>query len=127
MLIWNLIWHPGVFDERFERHYYCWKLNVGAWVSLICDWKQLSGIFCSDLDWNSFFIGKPDHYLFFKSSFNSFLEVLTSWTTENNDAYLEKVSHWMSSFQTILLPINCTRIYHKQILKSHYFFLFLIR
>ena len=57
MLIWNLIWHPGVFEKRFEKHYYCWKLKVGGLISLNYNWKWIPGFVCWDQDWNSFSIG----------------------------------------------------------------------
>ena len=44
--IWNLIWQPDIFEKRFERHYYYWKLKVGGSISLICDWKWLPGLLC---------------------------------------------------------------------------------
>ena len=76
MLIWNLIWHPGVFEKRIERNYYPWTTKDG-WVGLFD--LQLKMTFWACL------LGSGLK-LIFKSSFDSLAEAFTSWTTENNDA-----------------------------------------
>ena len=59
----------GLLDLRLKITSRAWLLGSG--LKLIFHWKAHS-------------------LTFFKSSFNSFAEVFTSWTTENNDVLSEK-------------------------------------
>ena len=95
VLIWNLIWHPGVFEKSFER-YYCWKLKVGGQSLSFATENILLGLFTRIWIETHFPLESP-FTNFFKSSFSSFAEVLAPWTTENND---------VSSAQSFVLEVK---------------------
>ena len=84
MLIWNLIWHPGVWEQFWETLLFL--KTEGGWVNLLHLQMKMTPWACLlESGLKLIFHWKAQSLTFFKSSFNSLAEVFTSWTSENNN------------------------------------------
>ena len=84
MLIWNLIWYPRVLRKGLRDIITVQNLKWVGWSFWFATENNFLGLFAWIWIETNFPLESPV-INFSKSSFKSFAEMLTSWTTENND------------------------------------------